>query len=229
MGRTKTLRSRVTQILNKKTETKYFDIGIENQQLYHNLGYGTTLIPPTTLSSLPLWFNPWINILQGPARFERIGDKVMPRGMSIKLYIANKYDRPNTMHRVMVCILPKLYAGTITTSNFQHLQIPNQGVNGNNMTLPADTDRGVKVLYDRVHRMSPMQKDIGNTGKEMTKLVKLWIKRKRAGPIIYDTTNSTLVNRPLAVYVIPYEQYSTLTTDNVASCAGFLRMYYKDF
>jgi hypothetical protein len=36
----------------KTAETKYFDLGQENIQLYHNLGYGTILIHPTTLTSI---------------------------------------------------------------------------------------------------------------------------------------------------------------------------------
>ena len=47
--------------------------------------------------------------------------------------------------------------------------------------------------------------------------------------ITYSTASPEIVNKPLAIYVIPYEQYSTLNTDNIASCAGFMRMYYKDF
>lgn len=228
MGRKRTLRSRVTKILDRKTETKYYDIGAENLQLYHNLGQGVSGLPPTTVSSLPFFFNPWINIQQGTGRMNRIGDKIIPRGMSIKLYVANKFDRPNTMFRLIVAILPKVMNGSLVTSLFDPFQIPTLGILGNTILYPADHDKGVKFLYDRVHRMPPMQKDIGNTGKELTKTVKLWIKRKSRNNIVYDTNSSTIVNRPMAIYVIPYEQFSTLTTDNVASCACFMRMYYKD-
>jgi hypothetical protein len=66
------------------------------------------------------------------------------------------------------------------------------------------------------------------SNKELTKVVKLWIKRKRSNDIIYDASTQDIVNKPLAIYAIPYEQYSTIETDNVTSLAGQMRMYYKD-
>lgn len=228
--RRRTFRQRVVQVLNRKTETKYFDIGIQDQQLYHNLGYGTSLIPPTVVSALPLWFNPWINIQQGTARFNRIGDKVTPRGMRLKMFFANKADRPNTQIRLIVAILPKVFNGNLTTSNFDPFQIPNSGGVGNTMLFPADRDKGVKFLYDRIIRNGSQLAGREGTGgnKEVTRVVKLWIKRKRTRDILWDSTSSTLVNKPLAIYAIPYEQFDTLTTDKIATVSGFMRLYYKD-
>lgn len=234
MGRKRTLRSRVTQILNRKSETKYYDIGAQGQDSYHNLGWGTVSIPPTTYSSIPAFFNPWINIQKGTDRFGRIGDKIVPRGMSLRLYLENATDRPNVTWRVVVAILPKVFAGAITTQSFQNtFQISNSGSMGNTLLLPPDTDAGVKFLYDRLH--SPNASHIaaratgGLTQCPAHKVLKLWIKRKRAGPIVYDTTNSTLVNRPLAVFCIPYEKNGTSQLDKIGFVSGFLRMYYKDF
>lgn len=225
----RTLKTRVVQILNRKTETKYYDIGAENLQLYHNLGQGVSGLPPTSVSSLPLFFNPWINIQQGTGRFNRVGDKITPRGMRLKIYLANKIDRPHTQIRVIVSVLPKVVSGSLVTSLFDPFQIPNSGVLGNTMLYPPDTDKGVKFLYDRIHKVDNMGWfSTPNNGKECTKYLKLWIKRKRSRDIVFDTTSSTIVNKPLAIYIIPYEQYSTLTTDNIASCAVYMRMYYKD-
>lgn len=223
--------TRVNRVINKKTETKYFDLGVENNQLYHNLGWGTSLIPPTVCSSISNWFNPWINIGQGTSRFTRIGDEISPRGMLLKMFLANKIDRPNVQYRIIVARLPKIYNGSITTLSFDPFQAANAGTCGNLQLLPADKDKGVKFYYDRIHRMPSQQFsniDGPGTKKEITKTVKLWIKRKRAGKIRFDTNGNTLVNSPVAIYVLPYEQFSTLTTDNVASVTGFMRMYYKD-
>lgn len=225
------LKAIVTKVLMKKAETKYYDIATENRQLYHNLGGNGTSIP-LSVTSLTPWFNPWANIAEGSRRYERIGDKITPRGMSLKIYLANKSDRPNTMIRVIVAVLPKVVATTITTQQFDPFQIANGGLCGNNMLLPADHDIGVRFLYDRIHRMGNMQTPFNSAGgggaKEMTKQIKLWIKRKRSRDIVYNSEDNTIVNKPLAVYAIPYEQYSTLTTDNIASLGGFMRMYYKD-
>jgi len=213
----------------KKTETKYLDRGIENQQLYHNTGFGVG-IPPFPVSSIPSLFDSWANITMGVARSERIGDRITPRGMSLKIYLANKSDRPNTMIRLIVAVLPKSRGTTVTGSQFNPFQLPNTGVLGNRMLYPADTDKGVKFLYDQIIKLNqnPWYSTPVN-GKEPTKVVKLWIKRKRSSDIIYDTVTQEIVNKPIAVYAIPYEQFSTLETDNIASFACYQRLYYKDF
>jgi len=215
----------------KNSETKYYDLSFENRQLYHNLGSEPDpplVVIPVNVTSSSDWFNPWRRIPQGTQRFERIGDKITPRGMSIKLYLASKFDRPNTMFRIIVAILPKEVNGSITTNVFDPFQISNAGFNGNNMLWPSDKDEGVKFLYDKIHRVSNSWCGVPANSRENTKTVKLWIKRKRSNPIVYNTTSSTIINKPLAVYCIPYEQYSTLTTDRVGSWSGVMRMYYKD-
>jgi len=213
----------------KKAETKYFDRALENHQLYHNLGSNIGGLVPVNVTSVPQFFNPWAFISRGDARFNRIGDKITPRGMSLKLYLANKVDRPNAMIRLIVAVLPKLVNGVITTAQFDPFQTANTGANGNNMLFPADKDVGVKFLYDKIHRFSDQSfAAAAANGRELTKVVKLWIKRKKSRDIIYNQNVLDIVNKPLAIYAIPYEQYSTLTTDNIASLAGVMRLYYKD-
>lgn len=216
----------------KTAETKYYDIGIENEQLYHNCGT-LQLLFPGYVRAISQWFNPWSVIQQGTNRLTRIGDKITPRGMSLKMFIANKFDRPNVSYRIIVAILPKVIAGTVTIARFDPFQIANSGFNGNNLLLPSDADKGVKFLYDRIYTPKSQGSVVTaggypTGGKEITRYVKLWIKRKRSRPIVFDTTSQDIINKPLAVYVIPYEQYSTLNTDNIASVTGFMRMYYKD-
>lgn len=224
-----TFKARVNRVLMKKTETKHFDIGLEDHQLYHNLGSGVGAVPPTTVTSIQTWFNPWEYIQQGTNRQSRIGDKITPTGMSIKMYFANKVDRPNTMLRLIVALMPKTIQGSVTGTAQFPFQIPNLFSLGNNMLMPADGDKGIKFLYDRILRF-PQNVLYGgyNPIKEPTKVVKLWIKRKKSSAIIFDQSTGNIVNRPIAIYAIPYEQFSTPQTANVTSCAGFMRLYYKD-
>lgn len=223
------LKSLISKVMMKKTETKYFDIGTENRQLYHNLGGNGSLIP-LSVTSLNPWFNPWANIGEGSKRYERIGNKIEPRGMSLKIYFASKSDRPTTQIRLIVAILPKVVGTTLTTPQFDPFQVANSGTGlGNNMLLPADQDEGVKFLYDKIHTLTNVWTYGTSAGsRERTKFVRLWIKRKRSRPILFNDEDTQIVNKPMAVYAIPYEQYSTLTTDNIASLAGYMRMYYKD-
>jgi len=231
-----TFQSAVTQVLMKRAETKYFDIGVENVQLYHNLGE-TTLLAPGSITSIANWFNPWSKITNATlasavSRFGRIGDRITPRGMSLDIYMANKYDRPSTMVRIIVAILPKNNAGSVTTNVFNPFQSVNSGALGNNMLRQADKDKGVKFIYDKIHRFEQQgiaqSSGPGFPSKEQTKVIRLWINRKNSRDIIFDSASNDIVNKPLAIYAIPYEQYSTIETDNVTSLAGQMRMYYKD-
>lgn len=224
----RSFQSRVKRVLLKTAETKYYDIGFENEQLYHNCGTFQTLFPGY-VRAIPQWFNPWSVIPKGTNRMDRIGDVIRPSGMSVKLWLANKWDRPQGMFRVIVAIVPKVVGSDITIPRFDPFQIPNSGTLGNYMVMPADKDKGVRFLYDRIIRIQNRLPAVNINGtKENTTLLKLWIKRKRASKITFATATPEIVNKPLAIYVIPYEQYSTLNTDNIASCAGFMRMYYKD-
>lgn len=225
------LRATVTRVLMKRAETKYYDRALEDHQLYHNLGSNVGGLVPVNVTAIPQFFNPWAFIDKGSGRFQRIGDKITPRGMSLKLYLANKFDRPHTQIRLIVAILPKQVNGVITTAQFDPFQIANSGANGNNMLWPADSNVGVKFLYDRILKISNngwWSAPSAGYNKEPTRNIKLWIKRKRSRDIVYGDTALDIVNKPLAIYAIPYEQYSTLTTDNIASLAGVMRLYYKD-
>jgi len=226
----RTFQSRVNRVLLKKAETKYFDRAVENNQLYHNTGFGAGIGPTFPVSSIPDLFNSWSKIVQGTARFNRIGDKITPRGMSLKIYMANKYDRPNTMIRLIVAVLPKVLNGSIVTNQFDPFQGANSGLNGNRMCLPSDTDKGIKFLYDKVHTINTKGaiNIVGDSAKEYTKVCKLWIKSRRGKSIVFDTTGTDIVNKPLAIYAIPYEQFSTAESSNVASFACFQRLYFKD-
>lgn len=208
----------------KNTETKFYESGLDNMQLFHNKGFGI-LAPGPVPSSIPFLFNFWSNITPGSGRDQRIGDKITPRGMSLTMFIANKQDRANARWRVMICTVPKEYNGTVTGSaNFDPFQ--NTGT-GNRLLLAPDHDKGVKVLYDRIHLPANYQEKT-NLDKEKAKVIKLWIKRKNAKPIVFNQALQQIVNRPIAVYIIPYEQYSTLETDNIASVSARARVYYKD-
>lgn len=214
----------------KKSETKMFQFAEENLQLYHNVGYSTTS-GPLTPRSAPVFFNIWAGIAKGTARFNRIGDKITPRGMSLKLWISNKLDRPNVMYRIMIVRIPKSVAGTATSIATVDVWDQTQlGAVGNKMLMKVDNDRGFKCLYDRVINNRAGVSNAGSTAlKEFSFYKKLWIRNRKARDIIYDsTTSEQIVNNPIILMVIPYDAFGTQTTDNVASFAYYGTCYYKD-
>jgi len=229
--RTVSFKRRVQNVLMKKAETKKYQFADENVELYHNIGATSTPAPIMTVASLVNFFNVWSDIDKGVNRWNRIGDRITPRGMSLKIYLASKSDRPNTMYRIIIARAPKSVGGVPTsytsiTNPFDQYQL---GSTGNKMLLSIDRDRGIKTLYDKIHRTSTNQIMSSNQpNREFTKVVKLWLRSKKARDIQYDSTANIIVNNPILMWIIPYEQYSTLQTDNIGSCSYYGTLYYKD-
>ena len=146
--------------------------------------------------------------------------------------MANKLDRPNVLYRVIVAVLPKTYNGvTVTAGSIDIGRTFQTGTNGNYLTMPIDVEKGIKVLYDKVFRneLGISTVPLGLTGgKECHIFKKLWIKRKRSSKIQWEPVGTEITNKPLAVYVIPYDSFGTLTTDNISSVAWTATLYYKD-
>ena len=70
-----------------------------------------------------------------------------------------------------------------------------------NLLLPADKDKGVKFLYDKIHTMGyqALAINYGVIAKEQTKCIRLWIKRKRANNIVFDKNSTDIINKPGAM------------------------------
>ena len=137
----KRFQNKVKKVLMRVAETKNYNIANENQQLYHNTGTsGFSFVGP-------ILFNPWRGIPLGTNNHQRIGDEVYPRGMKMRLWMANKLDRPNIYYRVIVAILPKQYNGlTVSAGSIDIGRSFQQGANGNYLTMPIDVEKGIKVL-----------------------------------------------------------------------------------
>jgi hypothetical protein len=69
---------------------------------------------------------------------------------------------------------------------------------------------------------------ITDTAKEAHSLVNIWLKRKDARPIVYNQGTNNIINIPLLLYIIPYDSYGTLITDNIAPYAFHLPSILKD-
>jgi hypothetical protein len=131
---------------------------------------------------------------------------------------------------VIVAVLPKAVGSTVTDyDNFFPFQQPNEGAMSNHLMMPADKDRGVKFLYDRIVRVgNPTPFSAATADKEPTRVINLWIKRKGSRDIVFDQASQEIINKPLAVYLLPYEQFSTSQLSNVTSFACSMRLYFKD-
>lgn len=218
------LKARVSRILRKKSETKFVEAAEENIQLYHNVGKSVAYIGAS--NPYAIIFNPWASISQGTSRYQRVGDRIYPVGMRLNLWLANKNDRPNVTYRVIVGYY-KSKINPDTGNKWSGVNEKICGSGSNNLNNLIDPERFRAIKDKLYHLENGVAENAAGAGKETHRRINMWISRKKKTEVIYDA-NANIINSPLAVFVIPYDSYGTLVTDNISSCAYASRLYFKD-
>lgn len=224
-----TISKTVVRRVNAQRGKFYLTENGENVNLYHN-GGGTGNVAALASGRCS-------NLLAtntGDQQNQRTGDSLIGKGIAIKLWLSNKPDRPNVMYRVLV--LQYYHGFTPNTSN----NIWKSGSSPNLMLADVDTDR-FKVRYDRMvyslkgysassaGTLVPNVPSANNYAREQSRYLKLWV--KTPGVIKYQLDNGQVPADQkylLALYVIPYDAYGTLTGDNIASVAWQTCFYWTN-
>lgn len=215
----RSLKTVIRRQIARSQETKFLDYGGENFQLYHDVGvlasagcYGAVM------------GDGWTTILKGTGRDNRIGDQITPVGAKYRLWISNKLDRPNVMYRILLCSVKRVSAGVVTTTTNLN---PMTSIVNNGMICPVDMEKVSRVYYDKIIKLNTPWGGVAPQ-KEFSRQIKIWLGRRRGGrPIKFDALGQ-IMNNPLFMYVIPYDTYGSLITDNIASMAYTARLYFKD-
>lgn len=205
----------------KTAETKYVMAASEQNAMYHDRGAPSAGLLTTNQGAII--FNPWFAITRGDTVSNRDGDEIYPRGMSIRLLYNCEAGRYNQFVRIIIAIIPKVVSGTIMDgSNFDLLDAA-----GSNDTVTGMIKReGVKVLYDRTTTLKAGGlKAVGERGE--TRLFKKIYVKAKGGKMKWQQ-DGTLVNKPIGVWVIPYDRYETLRTDTLGVLAYTYKLYFKD-
>lgn len=204
----------------KTSETKYKIGYSENVSLYHDRG--TSSAGLLTSNQGAIVFNPWFSITKGDTVSQRDGDECYPRGMSFRLMF-NGYT--SQFVRVIVAVVPKIDSTTILDgSNYDLLD-----QSSSNDTVTGLMKReGVKVLYDRTitlqdHGKANDQKLLG----DFRFFKKFFIKSKKGSKLAWGQ-DGLLVNKPVGIWVIPYNNYSTLRSADIGVVSFTYKMYFKD-
>lgn len=223
------MKKAATAVLNKKIETKHASFGNEDVSLYHNHQIGALNTQP--LSDI-VFFNCWTKILTGTGVVNRIGNEIMPRGLSLRMYIENDDVRPNLHYRILIGMAPKLdIAGVATTYN--NLEPMDVGGSGSNIIRHINTDAGYKILYDRIHKNEIGVSTVsGVSTKRYHFFKKIWLKAKKGIKIVYNNSVtgviSDIINKRMFLSVIAYDSYNTPYSDYVAKLSYQCKMYWKD-
>lgn len=208
----------------KTAETKFLEGAGENTPLYHDRGDGAAGLLTTNQGAL-IW-NPWNAIQKGTNNGQRVSDEIYPRGLGIRLLLRNEVNRPNIHYRIIVAVIPKMYNGVITNgSNFDL----GSGASGNDILTNFLKKEGVRVLYDKVIRNNQDSAAglTGANGFAYNRFIKLYIKSKPGQKLTWGE-DGNLAQRPVGIWVVPYEKYSTLRSDIIANASYSMKMYYKD-
>lgn len=208
----KSLISLIKQVSLKNVETKTVHKIEENININHNSGYIFTNLLRTTqgLTDTDTGLTAFSN---------RLGDEIMARGISIKLWIANKRDRPNVMYRMGIF---KYQSGSIPT-----LSQLFTGANPNRMMDKLDKEY-ITIVYQK---MFNLQNNIAFSDATHTREAhtyrKIYINLKNK-KITYNNGGSNPKFIDYGFFIVPYDSYGTLATDNIASFAYEQQLYFKD-
>lgn len=211
-------------VLFKTAETKSVSHGGENLNLYHNT---YALVN----SSLTLTSQGVGDDNTSTSVGSRIGDSIQAKKLWIRMMLFNKQDRPNVHYRVLLVRRNTTQNGNtlaVPTSFFKLDHFPSN--NNNFMADPSDEQ--VSVLIDRRYSIQNQQSrnsDLLGNGYEVSKLINLNYKiPQRHQKIIYSDAGTVPKNYVYQLWVMSYDSYGTLQTDNISSCAYTARFYYTD-
>ena len=199
----------------------------ENIDLYHNAGGTGNLVSISTGRAA--------NMLSTAAsQFQggRTGDYLRGKGVSVKLWLSNKLNRPNVMYRVMV--VQYFHGFNPTASN----SLWRAGASPNLMLASVDFDK-FRIRYDRTFPVGSgiSASSVGTNllpsanwvGKEHSRQVKFWI--GTPGIVKYQTDNGQIPaseKHCLALYVMAYDAFGTLTGDVIGTCAYEITFNWTD-
>lgn len=189
----------------------------QNVNINHNTGYIYTNLLRTSQGIT--------DTDTGASSFSnRLGDEVLGRGISIKLWIANKLDRPNVMYRMGIF---KYQSNSIPTLASLFV-----GANPNRIMDKMDNEF-ITIVYQKVFNLQVgysayATATAGDTdGREAHIYKKLWLPLKNK-KIVYNNGGITPKFIDYGFFIVPYDSYGTLTTDNILSFSYEQEFYFKD-
>lgn len=199
----------IKSIVLKTTETKYKNLALDKQELYHNNIYALTDL----MGVMPS---------QGDSDGERVGDSIYSTGIKVRMMLGQKSDRPNVTFKIFVVKFDEDVSGSLTFSNFYH-------VTSGNGLLDAIQTKRFKVIKSLTLKSKGTSLEVGETAKEFVRPLSFWIPLKKKLKFIADASTK-VSNYPenLKIVVLAYDAYGTLSSDNIAYAQGCATLYFKD-
>lgn len=219
----KTLTKMIKSVSLKQCETKRVTYLKEDLSLQHN----TTSYIPSLLATAQGLENPAAS--DGtPNGIIRVGNEIIARGISLKLWFENGLTSPNLMYRIVLFKYPTIVGSVLSDNRFW------QGPDGNgsimNRMIDTVATNRVKIIFSTVIKPgtpSDFVQDQGPNVKKCTlyekyiNLKSMKVKYNEDGGIRPQFTD-------IGLAIVPYRNFNTLQGSEVARFAHSLRVYFKD-
>lgn len=189
----------------QRTELKSYFGNDGDHQLYHNVAVKYT--NSTNLLD---------NIALGSQPYQRIGARIYLRHFDCVLVLNNKSARPNVSYRFVVVATPAssnadTYGELFTGLGFSSIHVPNNSLLLHDSIFPANQGSG-------------MESNTNSKERSFTHRVSFPINK----PVTINTSDGLFTTR-LIGFVIAYDAFGTLTTDNIGTVAQTsYRIMYTD-
>ncbi len=193
---TKEVRKIARSVAQGICEKKHFTWMDENKQLLHNKGDYTTNFLACKQGIT--------DDESGTAQLNRIGDEIMLKDITIRLWLSNKADRPNVMYKAFLFWYDPDAA---LSDSYAFFSAQNKMLDRVNTEVLSIIDS--KVIFSQ-NNYSP--------DHERSQLCTLK-GRYKGRKIKYDEGGTVPKFKTLGLCVVCYDAFGTLQTDNIASYA----------
>jgi len=222
-------RKQVKQIANKAINKIVEDKGYvhteENIQLYHNKPYYVNNFLGDLGQGIGTGDQ---NDSSGSGiRAVRIGDEIMLKNFSIKLWLSNKLDRPNVIYR---CALYWYEVGQTVDDELVYSTQSTKALDRYNtksiklikqFTLTSTNNYAQPTYY-------PLGGTVAVLGKEKSYLKTMNKRYKSGKKIVYDDNGVVPKGWNIGLSVVAYDAFGTIETDNIASFAYNSLITFQD-
>ncbi|QCX35058.1 capsid protein [Blackfly DNA virus 19] len=216
----RTIKTLAKQVVNRNVETKYLNKMSENNPLYHNLWVPISHRNFDTVNGTSGGYD---NI------DTRVGESVRAKYLKVKLWLSNKSDRNDVIYRI-VCLKyqPDLSFSAVTGN----ITVQTVGATGPSILRLLNTDRYTIVFDQLVQVKNGSGMKAAATGGVMGETHKVWSKtiKLHGKKMEYQDGSDILKNQDdcYGLYIVAYDAFGTLTTDNIASYHALIVAAFKD-
>lgn len=226
----RSLNNRIKNVSLRQCETKQSNQYTSTlQTLFHDRTYYSGQLLATTQGfTAPQGLEQAVN--------NRIGDKVVARGVKLRIYVENEAARPNVMYRIFIFKYNTLLlAGGAALQDNEFWEGPaGQGALTNRMLGKVQT-RHIKILKSKLVKptyqanYTPQSAGpIPNGPYSKTDLHSFWIPMKNKQIQYRDPDSTFPIRDGLGFAIVAFDTQGSFTTDHISNIMWQSTFYYKD-